>query len=358
MTWIDTTSRKQSILLLRPLTFILVLSLAWTGKHAHCEPSEKLEALQYLAKVKEPGKEFRDGIQGMVDYIEYASQARPDSVDNLVKLVEARTMVWCFGFVPRDEVLPKMKADAERAVKLDGQNAGAHTALGIVKLSQWDWQEADSELAMAVKLDPQRAESRHWYALYLASRGRHKEALAQSKIAVDLDKSSGMKTGMGAVLYFGRDWQGMVDLLVPVTEKDKKFAPALDWLGMAYVQEQRFEESISAYERATVLSGGLAEITAGLGHAYGLASEKSKARDVLQELQRWSTETYVPPVQIAYVHLSLGENDEAFKRLEQAYQQHSWELVFMQVEPWFDKIRSDPRFQELEEKMGFPEHRE
>ena len=358
MAWACTNLGKQSTLHLVPLALALGICLTFLGDYAACESAGHSDIPEFLSNVSAPGKEFRDGVQGMVDYYEYASQSRKKPVDTLVGLVEARTMLWCFGFVPRDKVLPEMKAHAEQAVKLDGQDAGARTALGIVKLSQWDWQGAESELALAVKLDPKRAQSRHWYALYLASRGRHKEALAQSKLAVELDKSSGTKTGMGAVLYFGRDWKGMIDLLVPVTKKDTNFAPALDWLGMAYVQEERFEESISTYERATVLSGALAEITAGLGHAYGLAGEKSKARSVLKELQRWSTEDYVPPVQIAYVHLALGETDKAFERLEQAYREHSWELVFLQVEPWFDEIRSDPRFQELEAKMKFPNSRE
>jgi tetratricopeptide (TPR) repeat protein len=263
-------------------------------------------------------------------------------------------MLWCFGFAPRDEVLPKIELAANQAIACDGQNAGARTAVGIVKLSQWDWAGAERELAAAVRLDPRRAASHHWYALYLASRGRHREALRESEQAVAVDASVGMQTGRGSILYFGRDWKGLIDRMQSAIQQDSTFAPAHDWLGMGYVQERRFAESIATYERAVDLSAGLAEILAGLGHAYALAGEEAKARAVLEKLRRLDERWYVPPVQIAYVLIGLKETDEAFQMLERAYQEHAWELVFLQVEPWLDRLRSDSRYVALIEKMKFP----
>lgn len=301
-----------------------------------------------------PGQTLRDGIRNLAHFHEQAILADPTSIADYVGLVDAYTMLWCFGFAPRDEVLPKIKAAANQAIELDGQNAGARTALGMVKLSQWDWAGAEHELAEAVRLDPRRAASHHWYALYLASRGRHREAMRESEQAVALDTSVGMQTGRGAILYFGRDWTGLIDRMQSAIKQESTFAPAHDWLGMGYVQERRFTESIATYERAVDLSAGLAEILAGLGHAYGLAGEETKARAVLAKLRRLDARWYVPPVQIAYVLIGLKETDEAFQMLERAYREHSWELVFLQVEPWFDELRSDPRYVELIEKMKFP----
>ena len=93
---------------------------------------------------------------------------------------------------------------------------------------------------------------------------------------------------------------------------------------------------------------------AGLGHAYALGGETAKANAVLTNLKRQGERWYVPPVQIAYVHVGLGQYDEAIKMLTRAQQEHSWELVFLQVEPWFDPLRADPRFAELEKRMQFP----
>ena len=66
---------------------------------------------------------------------------------------------------------------------------------------------------------------------------------------------------------------------------------------------------------------------------------------------------YVPPVQIAFVHIGLGENDRALELLERAYRERSWELVFIRVEPWVDPLRSDPRFQDLLRRINFPPHK-
>ncbi|MEO2049137.1 MAG: tetratricopeptide repeat protein [Pirellulales bacterium] len=143
------------------------------------------------------------------------------------------------------------------------------------------------------------------------------------------------------------------------TQHNPEFAPGYDWLGMAYVQEKRFDDSIATYEKAVRLSGGLAEILAGLGHAYALAGQHEEARNVLEQLRKMDHRWYVPPVQIAYVHVGLGEYDEAFQLLERACQERSWELVFLQVEPWFDCLRSDCRYVELIKKIKFPQqHRE
>lgn len=315
---------------------------------SHLFADEKVE-LAY------PGEELRDGILRLAAMHEAAVSADPEAIAHYVGSCEAYTMLWCFGFVPRDEVLPKMATAAERAVALDENDAGARTALGIVKLSQWEWASAEKELAAAVRLDPSRARSRHWYALYLAAMGRHDEALPHSEAAVRLDPSPGMQTGLGSILYFGRDWPRMVRELTVTTDASPNFAYAYDWLGMAYVQQEKFAESITTYERAVELSAGLAEIVAGLGHAYGLAGEEKQARSVLTKLHALDKRWYVPPVQIAYVYVGLGEHEQALQMLQRAQQEHSWELVFVREEPWFDPLRSDPRFQKLLADMNFPE---
>lgn len=307
------------------------------------------------AELEYPGKELRDGILRLAAIHEAGLADDPQAIAHHVGSCEAYTMLWCFGFAPRDEVLPQMINAAERAVALDENDAGVRTALGIVKLSQWDWASAEKELAAAVRLDPGRAQSRHWYALYLAAMGRHDEALPHSEAAVRLDPSPGMQTGLGSILYFRRDWPRMVRDLNATIDASPNFAYAYDWLGMAYVQQEKFAESITTYERAVQLSGGLAEIVAGLGHAYGLAGKEKQARHVLAKLNALDKRWYVPPVQIAYVYVGLGEHEQALQMLQRARQEHSWELVFVREEPWFDPLRSDPRFQKLLADMNFPE---
>lgn len=333
----------------RVLKIVLLLTIfglpAWSGR---ADDSATKKQLTY------PGKPLRDGVLRLAQLHESAASEEPNSLKHQVGICEAYTMYWCFGFAPRDEVLPKIETAAHRAISLDEQSAAAHTALGIVKLSQRDWAGADTALSRAVELDPNRAQSQHWLALFLAAMGRHEEALLHSERAVALDNSPGMQTGLGSILYFGRDWPRMIKELNATTKEHPTFAYAYDWLGMAYVQEERFAESIDTYKRAVELSDGLAEIVAGLGHAYGLGGKRAEAREVLETLLQQDERWYVPPVQIAYVYVGLGEYEQAIKMLQRADKEHSWELVFLREEPWFDPIRSDPRFIKLHESMQFP----
>ncbi|MEQ8211030.1 MAG: tetratricopeptide repeat protein [Lacipirellulaceae bacterium] len=309
----------------------------------------KNSALEY------PGAALKAGILKLADAHEKETLNKPHSLEGHVGVVDAYSMLWCFGFVPREEVLSKVLTAAETAIAIDERDARAQTAMGVAKLSAWDWLAAEQHLHAATEINPKLATAHHWYALFLAASDRHEEAIKYSRRAVSLDPSPGMQTGLGAVLYFGHDWKQQITHMESTLKNSADFAPGLDWLGMAYVQEKQYDKALTTYEKAVELSGGLAEILAGLGHAYALAGETEKAREVLAKLQLMDEKWYVPPVQIAYVLVGLGETDEAFRYLDRAFHENSWELVFLRVEPWFDPLRDDPRFKRLEKSMGFPD---
>jgi len=103
------------------------------------------------------------------------------------------------------------------------------------------------------------------------------------------------------------------------------------------------------------VSDGTGEVGGGLGHALGLAGEYETAKQMADFYGMKSKEYYLPPVQRAFIHIGIGEYDEAIKLLEQAYNENSWFLAFIQIEPWYDPIRDDPRFEEIMGRMKFPE---
>ena len=303
-----------------------------------------------------PGKRFREAFENLAAHFEQEVQRDSNDVAAHAGLSEAYSTLWCFGFYSRSEALPKARAAATKAVQLDDELAAAHTALGIVKLCDWDWVGAERAFIRAIQLDPGDAKARHWHALYLAAMGRHEQAMAESTQAENLDPTSlGFKTGKGAVLYFGHKFEEMRQQMLGTIALDPDFAWGYDWLGMAFVQLEQFDQAIETYEKAVELSDRTAEVMAGLGHAYGVAGNKSAGKKVLEELDALAERWYVPPVQRAYVCFGLGERDRAFELLEEAYADRSWELVFLREEPWFDEVRSDPRFVNLQERMQFPE---
>ena len=150
------------------------------------------------------------------------------------------------------------------------------------------------------------------------------------------------------------DFEDMIDLLVPLIERDPEFGSAYDWLGMAYVQLERFDESIATYRKAVELSDNTMEVVSGLGHAYGMAGRHDEAREVLAMMHTAAEQTYVPQVQIAFVHAGLGDTEGAFEQLQLAFDAKAWEISFMAAEPWLEHLAEDPRFKEMVRKVGFP----
>ena len=332
---------------------LIILASATAAMAAEPEASASA-ATNAVESLRYPGKEKRDALVRSAEQLEAWIKADPDEVANYIRLAEVQTFLWCYGFVQHADAMPLCETAARRALELDPDLAAAYTALGVVLLGQRDWDAAERQLRLATEVDPSRAQSHHWYALYLSAMNRHEEASKHSKRSVELDPSAGINIARSSILYFKRDWQGMIDVLKPTIEKDADYGPAYDWLGMAYVQEQQFDQAIATYRRAAELSDGLAEVLAGLGHAYAVAGREKEARQVLDKLHRLAERWHVPPVQIAFVHIGLGEKRQALDLLERAYEQRSWELVFLQAEPWFDEIRAEPRFIDLIERMKFP----
>ena len=303
-------------------------------------------------QLKFPGKNFRVPFDQALEKYEEAVRQDPNDPAALAGLAEARINLWCYGFLPFDQSIPFAGNEAIKAVKLDDSLASAHMVLGIIRMAEWNWPAAEKELKRAVELDPEHYKSRHWYALYLSAMGSHEQALHQSEISVRLAGPSDSLIGYASILYFARKFDQMADLLEKALHSEPDFAPVYDWLGMAYVQLGKYERSIAVYQKAVMLSDGLAEIKAGLGHAYGVAGRTDEARAILDEFRELEKQHYIPPVQMAFVAFGLGETEPGFRLLGRAYRERSWELVFLATEPWFDHLHNDPRFTDLVKKIG------
>ncbi|HEX9422215.1 MAG TPA: tetratricopeptide repeat protein [Pyrinomonadaceae bacterium] len=133
---------------------------------------------------------------------------------------------------------------------------------------------------------------------------------------------------------------------------DPNFAVAHWHLGLAYEQKQMFDAAIKEFQSSVSLSGDSPLMIAALGHAYTMSQKKREANQILRQLNELSKQRYVSPYDVAAIYVALGKNEQAFQFLEKAYQEHSFHLVYLNVSPQFKSIRSDPRFQELVQRLG------
>ena len=135
---------------------------------------------------------------------------------------------------------------------------------------------------------------------------------------------------------------------------DPQFVRAYVTLGSTYGQKGSYQEAIAMFQRAMDLSGDRSKVAA-LGRAYALAGKKEDALKAIDELKQLSKQRYISPYCIALIYASLGETDQAMDWLQNAYRECVSELIYMKVDPYLDKIRSDSRFIELLVKVGLEE---
>ncbi len=185
--------------------------------------------------------------------------------------------------------------------------------------------------------------------------GDYTEPMAQSDTIMTLDPSGDFKVGRGSLLYFARRNEELRDLMLETIDDDPSIPWGYDWLGMAYCELEDWDNSLETYFKAFELSDGLVEVGGGLGHALGLAGEYELGKQIADTYAEAAKEHYLPQVQRAFIHIGIGEYDEAIRLLEEAYDAKSWFVIFIGIEPWYDPIRDDARFQALVDRMGYPD---
>jgi Flp pilus assembly protein TadD len=252
--------------------------------------------------------------------------------------------------------MPLAKTAAMKALQLDDTLVEAHTALARVLFAyDWDWPGAEKEFKRAIELNPHYALAHQWYGGYLSTTGRFREADAEKKRALELEPLSLAGNFEAALaLYFSRNYDQAINQFQKTLELDANFPPPYTFLGAAYEQKGMFEEAIAAFQKALSINQGPAKILAmaGLAHIYAASGRETEARKILAELQKLSEHSYVQATDLALVHAGLGEKDKAFAWLDKAYEERSFSLINLKVEPRFDSLHSDPRFADLLRRIG------
>jgi Flp pilus assembly protein TadD len=206
----------------------------------------------------------------------------------------------------------------------------------------------------ALALNPSYAIAHNGYADLLVRTGRTDAAVAEAKQARKLDPFSAQTTAfLGFILYQARRYDEAVNDCQIAIEFDPNHAGAHWWLALAYEQQHRFAEAIGELQKAAAVSGNSAVFVAALGHAYAIAGDLEKARQIIEELKLRSEKEYVTSFDIALVYVGLNDRDEAFRWLGRAYEERTMRLEQI-TEPTFDGLRSDPRLIHLKKLIGLP----
>jgi TolB-like protein/DNA-binding SARP family transcriptional activator/Tfp pilus assembly protein PilF len=269
-------------------------------------------------------------------------------------LAESYPLLVTFGALPPREGYTLTRAAAERALALDSLLPQAHAALGLVRMYlDHDWAGAEAQFLRALQHSPSYATGRQWYAQYLAYRGNFDAAIEEIRRAQELDPlSPAIQLAGGTVLYYARRYEQAAEQYHRVLAVEPNFYLARMQLAAVYLQQQRYSEALTEAAEAVRLSERHPLPLAFLGYLYTITGRQHEARQILAELHEQARHRHVSPAYPAAIHMGLQEHDAAFQWLDRALEARDDWMIFLNVEPVFDPLRSDPRFVRLLTRVG------
>lgn len=289
-----------------------------------------------------------------IEYYQQAIQRDPNYALAYAGMADA--------YIARTDLSPEQefsnaKAMARLALQKDEGLAEAHTALAYSMFAyDWDWAGAEKEFQRAIALNSNYAWAHQWYGEFQKAMGRPNWA-AEVQRAHELDPLDLMIAGGGWYVEKGQ-YSLAIENMRKRLELDPNFAFGYVWLGRVYTREGIYPQAITQIEKGLSLDAEAPESLSALGYAYAKSGRRVEARRTLKRLMQLSKRTYVSPYNMARVHAGLGENDAAFDWLQKAFLDHSYELIFLNRGDKMgemDGLRSDPRFAELERRIGIPQ---
>jgi len=315
--------------------------------------TENAEAYQlYLKGRYFWNKGSQEGAKKAIEYFQQAVEKDPGYAPAYAGLAEVYNQLAAFSWSPPREVVPKAKAAALRALEIDDHLADAHVELGYSSIIyDYDWPAAKRHYERARALNPSATQ---WsYSLYFSTLGDSNEALAEDKRALDLDPLSLLTNfRKGRDLYMARRFDEAIEQFKKMLEMDPNAPLAHYHLGLAYAERGMYREALSELEKYVELTRRSPLSLAFLGNVLARSGERSRALQLLAELQAASKQKYVYPVSFARIYTGLGDKEQAFVWLEKGYEERSAPLFYLKVDPIWDPLRSDPRFNDLLRRIG------
>jgi TolB-like protein/DNA-binding winged helix-turn-helix (wHTH) protein/Tfp pilus assembly protein PilF len=287
-------------------------------------------------------------------YFQQAVAKDPHYARAYAGMADCYALMGGYSGYPQTEFMPQARAAALRALQIDDRLAEAHTALAlIVQNYDRDWPTAEKEFRRAIELDPNYATAHHWYAEHLMWRGRFDEALQESERARQLDPLSLIiAADNGEILFFSRQYDLAIDKWRSVQEMNPDFLRA-HLIMDAYVEKGMFPDAIAEADRLRPITSE-SVYWSSIAYIYGRSGESVKANAALRKLLALERNHPGDPYFVALAYLGSGNNKEVLLWLEKAYLEHSGELLGLNVNPDYDRLRGDPRFQDLLHRLNFP----
>src|SRR5271169_2302012 len=300
-----------------------------------------------------------EGLKKSIEYFQQAIDKDPSYALAYVGLADSYN--WLGGglnYLSPSETIPKAKAAAMKALELDDTLGEAQAALAFAEwFYDWDWPTAERGFKRAIELNPNSAIPHHRYAECLFTRARFDEGTAELKRAHELDPISAQALGgLGhAYLIMHR-----YDESIPHFQKALELYPNAAFiraqLAWSYAMKGMYPQALAEYDKIAESDKAVAPenqlVADGLGWVYAVAGRRADALKIAKEVEKLSSRSYVDFYQLATIYAGLGAKDEVFRLLEKGYQQRSAGMLYLLIDPFWDNVRSDPRYTDLLRRVG------
>jgi serine/threonine-protein kinase len=317
--------------------------------------TEDVEAYQLYLKGRYAWeKRTESGLRQSVEFFRQAIDKDPGFALAYAGLADSYVVMNSYSLMSPAECFPRARAAAIKALEIEDGLAQAHATLGyVLRTYEHDWPGAESEFKRAMALDPKYATAHFWYALSLGASGRSEEALAEIRRARELDPFSGIiQANVARLLVYARQYDRAIEEGRKAIEANPNFGAAHRWLGYAYAAKGMTSEAIAESQVTAKLYEGTPVGLYALGRAQALAGRRAEALQTIEELKALAARQYVGPSLVAMILTVLGDKDQALDWWERAYEDRDFYVLFINVDPLCDPLRSDPRFAELLRKIG------
>ncbi len=289
-------------------------------------------------------------------HLERAVELDPNYAQAYAALAYAYIFLGNYGVLPQTEAKPKAKELAEKSLTLDDSLLDGRLALaGIMAEYEWNFAGAAKLYQAAVTQDPNSAAAHQWYSALLSEIGRPEEAIGEIKKAYELDPIS-LRVGVdfGRAYYWARHYDAAIGRYHKVLELDPNYSSAHSMLGLALLEKREYEQAVAELQKGVALLPGNDEgYSIWLGYAYAVAGKRNEAQSMLATQVAHHARTHTGAQGIALTYVGLGDKDQAFNWLETAYRERD-AVAMLKAYPFWDSIRSDPRFQDFLRRVGLP----
>ena len=313
--------------------------------------TDNLQAYQlYLNGVLQRRKSNNpENARKAIEYYNQAVALDPNFAQAYVALANAYRYLQGFSLGDnKAELKEKMYQSIQRAQELDVSSYDVHLTVAGIRINELDWANAENEYKRALELNPNSAGAHGGYAGFLSIFERHDEAVTHSRLAQELDPLSiNVKIHLGRTLFCARRYDEAIEHLKKIIETEPNNGFARYYLAVAYVSKGMYDEALAAHDAANKITNE----SPGPFYAFALAraGKKDEARKIIEDIKNKGD---FSPAEFATAYIAVGKTEDAFALLERAYREGDPQLQYLRVDPHYDEVRSDPRFQDLVKRVG------